>query len=188
MSLESPAPPERPTRSAVIAAIPAAEPVVGPHRAWLDQAAGWGVPAHVTVLYPFLSPDAIDERTLDALAAAAASVPAFDCRFECTGWFGADVLWLQPDPAEPFRRLTAAVWAAFPSCPPYAGAHDGSAPHLTVAEQAIAERNGAPGALVVIESQVIEGLPVLQRVDELLLIVGSSLPGSWRMVQRLPLG
>ena len=147
-----------------------------------------GVPAHVTVLYPFLPPDAIDERALAALAAAAASVPAFDCRFERTGWFGDEVLYLLPDPAEPFRRLTAAVWAAFPSCPPYAGAHDGSAPHLTVAERVLADREGAPGALAVAEAHVSEQLPVPQRVDELLLIAGSSLQGSWRTMRRLPLG
>ena len=118
-----------------------------------------GVPAHVTVLYPFLPPDAIDEGALGALAAAVASVPAFDCRFERTGWFGDEVLYLQPDPAEPFRRLTAAVWAAFLLCPPYAGAHDGSAPHLTVAERVLADRKGAPDALAAAEAHVPAGFP-----------------------------
>jgi hypothetical protein len=36
------------SQSAVIVTVPAAEDVVGRHRARFDVAAGWGVPAHVT--------------------------------------------------------------------------------------------------------------------------------------------
>ena len=39
--------------TALIVEVPAAEVVVGRHRAWLDRAAALGVPAHVMVLYPF---------------------------------------------------------------------------------------------------------------------------------------
>jgi hypothetical protein len=39
-----------PTESALIVAVPAAEPAVGALRAAYDPAASWGVPAHVTVL------------------------------------------------------------------------------------------------------------------------------------------
>ena len=45
-----------PTESAVIVAVPAAEPAVRAHRQQFDRAAAWGVPAHVTVLYPFVPP------------------------------------------------------------------------------------------------------------------------------------
>ncbi len=93
-------------------AVPAAEPLVGGHRHNLDAAAAWGVPAHVTVLYPFVEPTAVDEYVLATLAAAVGSVAAFDCRFPRTRWFGEDVLWLDPEPAEPFGELIAAVWRA----------------------------------------------------------------------------
>jgi hypothetical protein len=36
------------SQSAVIVTVPAAEDVLGRHRARFDVAAGWGVPAHVT--------------------------------------------------------------------------------------------------------------------------------------------
>ena len=52
------------TQSAVIVAIPEAEAAVAALRLRLDPAAAWGVPAHVTVLYPFLPPDEIDGRAL----------------------------------------------------------------------------------------------------------------------------
>ena len=57
-----------PTEGAVIVAVPEAEDVVGPQRAALDRAASWGVPAHVTVLYPFVPPAKIDDRIIRALA------------------------------------------------------------------------------------------------------------------------
>jgi hypothetical protein len=51
-----------PAESAVLVLLPEAEIAVASHRAELDAAAGLGVPAHVTVLYPFVPPARIDER------------------------------------------------------------------------------------------------------------------------------
>lgn len=73
------------------------------------------MPAHVTVLFPFLSPQRIDESALAALCRAVASVAAFDVMLPRVGWFGTDVLWLAPEPPQPFRALTAAVWREFPA-------------------------------------------------------------------------
>ncbi|MEU6741541.1 hypothetical protein [Streptosporangium sandarakinum] len=64
----------KPTRTALIVPIPEAEEAVGPFRAALDVSAGWGVPAHVTVLYPFLPPERIDSRVLAALTGTIAAV------------------------------------------------------------------------------------------------------------------
>ena len=62
--------------------------MVSRHRIRLDPAAELGVPAHVTVLYPFAAPAAITAATLAGLAEAVASVSAFDCQFPVTAWFG----------------------------------------------------------------------------------------------------
>ena len=182
-SLDEPAPATAPTHTAVIVPVPAAEAVVGEHREHLDRAAAWGVPAHLTVLYPFMPPEAVDDTALAALSAAVATVRAFDCTFATTAWFGSDVLWLAPDPSQPLRQLTLAVWGAFPDHPPYGGVHDGIEPHLTVAERAL----GEPGALADVEVAVRSGLPFDQRVDHVLLIAGSQQPRSWRTLHRLPL-
>jgi 2'-5' RNA ligase superfamily len=134
--------PPEPTESAVLVPVPEAERVVSRHRARLDAAAGLGVPAHVTVLFPFVPahvmvlfpfvpahvtvlfpfvpPSEIAAATLESLAAAVASVDAFDCEFPDTAWFGSDVLWLAPRPDEPFRTLTRVVTAAFPGYRPTA--------------------------------------------------------------------
>jgi hypothetical protein len=178
-----------PTETAVIVAVPAAEPVVAAHRQRFDSSSPWGVPAHVTVLYPFLHPEAVDEDALVALAAAVASVPAFECSFPSTGWFGHDVLWLRPDPDEPLRALTRAVWSAFPDHPPYEGVHDVITPHLTIGERAVAERADLGlDALRQAELELRAALPLRQRIDTALLMAGSPAPGAWRTLRRFPLG
>jgi 2'-5' RNA ligase len=163
--------------------VPEAEPVVGRHRASLDATASWDVPAHVTVLYPFLPPDRLDDGVRAAVADAVASVPRFTVTFGRVGWFGDAVLWLAPEPDEPFRALTAAVCRRFPETPLYAGAHDGSTPHLTVGH------GGRPSALRRAAAAVESHLPVRTAVDAVRLMVGAPEPGpSWRAVATFPLG
>lgn len=113
-----------------------------------------------------------------------ASVPVFECSFRRWGWFGQDVLWLVPDPDEPFRALTDAVWHAFPQHPPYGGAHDDVVPHLTVGESGL----GSPSDLRRVAATLDSGLPVRARVDRAVLIQGTSAPDSWSTVAELPLG
>src|SRR6478609_6635048 len=55
--------------SALVITVPAAEPVVGPWRLQYDPSAAAGMPAHVTVLYPWLAASAIDDHVLDRLVA-----------------------------------------------------------------------------------------------------------------------
>jgi 2'-5' RNA ligase len=169
--------------SAVLVPVPEAEPVVGRHRARLDRAAVDGVPAHVTVLYPFVPPPQITEATIEALAAAVRSVAAFDCQFPATAWFGEEVVWLAPRPEEPFRALTRAVCAAFPGYLPYGGRHRDAVPHLTIGDQP----PGGVADLRAAEADVLSALPVRARISHAWLMTGTREPGSWRAVAELPL-
>lgn len=181
MEYLSPAPDApAPTETAVIVAVPAAEPVVGGHRQQLDGAAVWGVPAHVTVLGPFCA-KGVNDDVITTLAAVVRSLSAFDCSFVRTHWFGEDVLWLDPEPAQPFRQLIAAVWQAFPEYPPYGGAFDDVVPHLTIAEQRLADLS----TLRAVERSVQSGLPIAARVESVLLIAGTQAPNSWRVLNEL---
>ncbi|MGV9533539.1 2'-5' RNA ligase family protein [Streptosporangium sandarakinum] len=172
----------KPTQTALIVPIPEAEEAVGPFRATLDVSAGWGVPAHVTVLYPFLPPERIDSRVLSALTGTIAAVPRFDVSFTHVAWFGESVVWLAPRPDHPFRDLTAAVWRRFPEAPPYEGAHTDTVPHLTVGHD-------APGHVLDRAARTVSGhLPIPAAVEDVLLISGSQEPGSWRTVATFPLG
>lgn len=171
-----------PTETAVIVALPEAEEAVGRLRAELDRSAAWGVPAHLTVLYPFLPPSAVDQRVLAALTAAVATVPAFEVALVRCEWFGEQVLWLAPEPAQPFRRLTLAIHRRFPDHPPYRGAHSDLVPHLTVGHDAPVR------ALRAAAAEIAPRLPIRARVRTVRLIQGSTAAGSWHTVTELPLG
>ncbi len=173
-----------PVQTALIVPVMAAEAAVGQHRRHLDGAAAWGVPPHVTVLYPFVEPAlAHQPETWNAIHKAVRVVSAFDCSFTETSWFDQEVLWLAPDPAQPFRELTTGIFTAFPDYPPYAGAHDGAVPHLTVGERRLANL----AALTQAEREVSAHLPCFARIDTVLLIEGAAAPQSWRVVQEFPL-
>ena len=115
---------ESPTESAVLVPIPAVEPVVAEHRRRLDPGSAWGVPAHVTVLYPFVPPSEHGPEMLERLAEVVGSVPTFSCSFTGPAWFNDHVVWLRPAPDTSFRALTDAVWRSFPDYPPFGGVHD----------------------------------------------------------------
>jgi hypothetical protein len=118
-----------PRETALIVPVPEAEAAVGELRAQHDWAAARGVPAHITILYPFAPPDEIDEA---AIAEVLAPFGSFEFELASLEHWDEPVTYLAPVPAEPFGELTNAVWARWPTYPPYEGAHDVVVPHLTV--------------------------------------------------------
>jgi hypothetical protein len=173
--------------SALLVAVPEAEPAVGEHRARLDSSARDGVPAHLTVLYPFLQPASIDGAMLASLRRLFAGFPAFDVTLDQVSWFDAEVVWLAPRDDRPFRALTAAAFAAYPDCPPYGGGYADVIPHLT-----IGDRDDRP-ALCAAAEAVRGHLPIEARVTEVTLMAGPAPgnlaipPGQWRTLTAFPL-
>jgi SAM-dependent methyltransferase len=167
-----------PDVSALVVEVPEAEPVVGEHRRRWDPA-GVAVPAHVTILYPFLDPVAIDDVVRAALSEIAAGVAPFELSLQRVGRFE-DVVWLAPEPAEVFAALTAAIVARWPSHQPYGGAFETIVPHLTVAD-------GAPPAVLDrIERELAPALPITRRVTQLTLTCREG--GRWHDLARFELG
>ena len=166
--------------SALLVPVPAAEPLVHAHRLTYDPVAAAGIPAHVTILYPFVPPDqltpAVDTAVKDALDGFA----VFDFALTRAERFDDGVLYLAPEPAGPFNALTAAIAARWPEHPPYGGVFDHVVPHLTVA---IAE--GAPVDALVPELHA--GLPINTRAEEVCLMVGRE-QGIWELRERFRLG
>lgn len=115
-----------------------AEPLVGQWRRRFDSAAALGVPAHVTVLYPFLGVEHIGRAVLDELAIVLGDHRSFAVRFAECGRFPG-VLYLAPAPDRPFRALTESVAARWPEAPPYGGQFADVIPHLTIAHGQEAE-------------------------------------------------
>ena len=164
--------------SAAVVHVPAAEPVVGAWRRAHTYDAPLGMPAHVTILYPFVARAELAGAE-PRLAELVAGHEAFDATFARTAQFP-ELLYLEPEPAERFLRLTEAVTAAWPEHPPYEGAHEIVIPHLTVAESEDAS------LLDAIASELEPQLPIRQRVDAASLFVEGD-DGRWREHSRLPL-
>ena len=168
-------------RSGLVVDVPAAESTVAQHRLRLDPLASLGVPAHVTVLFPFVPVERLDEGVHDRVAAIAGSVETFSYRFSTPAWFGDDVVYLAPEPPEPFVRLTELLWAAFPDQPPYGGAFDEVIPHLTIGH------GNDRAALQRAEASVLSQLPVEGRAERLTLLVEGE-GGRWTVDRRFSLG
>ncbi|NEB02756.1 2'-5' RNA ligase family protein [Streptomyces sp. SID13726] len=119
-------------QTALVVPVPEAEPAVRAWRDRFDPAARAGVPAHITVLFPFLPASRVDAGIHAALEEIFGGHPSFDIRFEGCGRFPG-LLYLAPVPDTPFRWLTEAVVARWPEAPPYGGKYEPH-PHLTVAQ------------------------------------------------------
>ena len=163
--------------SAILVVIPEAEPVVGALRAEHDRSAARGVPAHVTLLYPFMPPDAIDERTRRTIAEVVAGEPAFACAFSVSDRLTDGMVALGPLPVAPFTRLIDALSRAFPAFPPYGGEFDEAIPHLTVADD---------GELP-LPPEVLARIPFEARVEHATLMVEGD-DGRWTVRERFSLG
>ena len=118
-----------PRRTALIIAVPEAEPAVAAPRLRHDPMARLGVPAHITIHFPFAPPDAVDE---EAVAELVAGRSAFPFELASVEHFGDDVTYLAPRPAAPFCELIEASAARWPEYPRYDGAFAEIVPHLTV--------------------------------------------------------
>ena len=159
-----------PRRTALIIAVPEAESLVSELRRAHDPAAARGVPAHVTLLFPFAPHDAIEE---EALAELFGRFPAFAFALDRVERFDEGTVWLHPAPSTPFVDLTAAVRQRWPQYPPYEGIHDEVIPHLTVSEEPV---------------EVDLPLPIACTAREVTLFEEDAQTGHWMVRRRFPLG
>ena len=151
-------------QSGLIVRVPEAEPAVRAWRERLDPSARAGVPAHVTVLFPFLDESRIDSGACAAIGEVIGRHRSFEARFEHCGRFPG-ILYLVPEPDIPFRRLTEAIADRWPETPPFGGQFDEVVPHLTIAQgQDDAELEEA-------EADLRSRLPVTGRVSSVDLMV-----------------
>ncbi len=168
------------TVSALVVMVPEADSVVGRWRERWDPAAGEGVPAHVSVLYPFLDGGSIDDGVAGELSGLLGAHEPFEVRFAGTArWPG--VLYLPPEPDGPLRALTAAAVSRWPQVPPYGGRFGADPqPHLTVGiRQPDAVYDEA-------EREITARLPIRCRVSEVLLTVRER--DRWAVRAAFPLG
>lgn len=164
-------------RSALIVAVPEAEPLVHEWRQRYDNAT-LGIPAHVTLIFPFVPAGEISPKLIEELHELFAAQPAFSFTLARVARFQ-DVAWLAPDPSDPFRRLTELIFSRYPEYPPYEGLHEEVLPHLTVAMGDAALQDEVEAALT-------PHLPIGAHAGEVTLLVEDE-SGHWSAAGRFPL-
>jgi 2'-5' RNA ligase len=165
-------------RSGLIVPVPEAEARVEP---WMNRYLPiWrlGVPAHVTLLFPFLTLAELDAAGLADLKALFAATPSIHATFAGVGQFP-DVVYLSPEPRQWFVGLTEALSVRF-GLLPYGGLHDEIVPHLTVA------RHADPAVLTEIGASLAPLLPIETAVREVHLVEEEP-DGQWRLAASFPL-
>ncbi len=168
--------------SALVAPSCAAQALIREYRRTTTSDGADGMPAHVTLLWPFVDADAIEEtviaRVEDALRPFAPLVFSLEGPARFPGPPG--VLYLAPAPADQLVAMTAELVRSFPAYPPYGGRHADVIPHVTVAE------SNDPSLLDRIASDLAPALPVTETVDEVWLMSHEFSCG-WRLVRRFGL-
>jgi 2'-5' RNA ligase len=165
-----------PSESALVVLIPEAERLVETFRKQYDPSAANDVPAHVTILFPFKSPDQLTDEIIATLGELFIIIPAFTVSFVESRRFP-DFLYLAPIPSAPFRQLTETVTKVFPDALPYGGEFTEIIPHLTVA-QAIDDKT--MDRIAADFHKAAKGiLPIKVRVKTVSLIENSS--GNWQI-------
>ena len=136
-----------------------------------------GMPAHVTLLYPFAP---VEEADLQGVRELAAATDRFSFELAAVREWPDGVIWLEPHPSEPFVRLTERCIERFPAWPPYGGVHDEIVPHLTVVH------TDDSAARADARASVAVSLPIRCDAKEIWLM--HEVDGRWREHTRLPLG
>ena len=164
--------------SALIIPIPEVEPVVGPLRWQHDEAARLGVPAHITLLYPFCRPQEIGGQ-IKSLQDLCAAIEAFPFSFTEVRRFPATA-YLHPDKSETFAQIIRMLVKTWPQYKPYEGAFLDTVPHLTVADRVDME------TLNEVEDSLRHQLPIECVAREICLLTRDD-AGIWSTKSSFPL-
>jgi 2'-5' RNA ligase superfamily len=163
--------------TAIVVVVPEAEKVVGEWRRRHTSDGADGMPAHLTLLYPFADTSQYLAGTDDLAESACEGVGPIRFSLSSTEYFygSTNTLYLTPDPSAPFASVTEALMAAFPEYPPYGGAFSTVVPHLSVAQ------HESLSTLVEIEEQLKPALPIAAFASEAQLMEHAPAPDGWRL-------
>jgi 2'-5' RNA ligase len=165
-------------RSALIVEVPEVEPAVHDWRLRYDNAR-LGVPAHITLLFPFYPSDRVDDRMRDELHGLFSTLPSISFSLTKVTSFPDETIWLAPEPSEPFKLMTEAIVARYPDYPPYEGIHDEIVPHLTVTA-------GDASLQHDVEADLAPLLPIHAETRHVTLLVEDE-SERWHCAERFPL-
>lgn len=166
----------------LIVPVPEFESFIRHHRTFNPAVSPEGVPAHMTLLYPFLPPDRCVEARGE-VAGFFAEVEPFQFELTEVGWFDERVVFLAPGDATPFVTLTERLVSTWTECIPYGGRHGGKhVPHLTLGIE------GTPEEMASLAEAASRLLPISCVADQAWLMIGTSHPARWSVAERFPFG
>jgi 2'-5' RNA ligase len=170
--------------TAIVVPVSEAEPATELWRRQYTRDGADGMPPHVTLLYPFVDDSLLVAGQVRTLRNTLAEFQPFEFVLAEFAEFPASattarVLYLAPEPHDPFREMTHAISAPFPDYPPYGGRFATVVPHLTIAED-----DDAP--LAEIRARVAKSLPIrAQAAEAQVMRLGAD---GWRTRSRILLG
>lgn len=166
----------------LILPVPEFEDFIQEHRKHNPAVSPEGVPAHLTLLYPFLPPGRCDEVHGD-VEAFFAEVEPFEFELTEVAWFDDRVVFLAPADPTPFVQLTEQLIARWTQCIPYGGRHAGKhVPHLTLGIE------GTPEEMASLAEAAEKLLPVRCRAEQAWLMIGTPHPPEWEVKRRFDFG
>ena len=172
---------DAPGSTAIVVLTREAEPVAGRFYREHSSAGHDEMTPHVTLVVPFMPADVITEGIERRLRRLFGRFEAFNYVLERFQYFESGVLYLAPEPPEPFVDVVQALAKEFPDYPPYEGVHDDVIPHVTIAESRDEE------LLTRIRSEVEPQLPITCRAEAASLVArGADL--RWRPQAAYALG
>lgn len=170
-----------PSETGLVVPVPSLDAFVTAWRPVVDEVAPVGVPAHVTLLYPFVAPAGVVMH-IDGLREFFLSWPRFRYSLDAVGWFGDEVVFVEPSPANEFTRLTSGIEQRW-GLPPYGGEIADPKPHVTIGQ------GGTPAEMRRVADAASALLPIDdQTADRVWLMQGTPDPPRWATTHEFLLG
>jgi len=91
-----------------------------------------GIPLSITLLYPFVPRESLDEAHLDALTPFFRPRSPLEFDLARVDEFSGAVVYGVPEPEEELRTTMRALWAQFPEYPPYGRPGTDPPPHASL--------------------------------------------------------
>lgn len=166
----------------IVITVPEAEPAVDLLRREHTKDGAEGMPAHVTLIYPFTDDSQLVAGRISEVRAVLERFSSFEFELSAVRRFDnlpdESYVWLAPSPSEPFIEIVEALASAFPENPPYGGAYPAIVPHLSVA----ASTNES--LLDHVADQIADALPIKARAEAARIL--QQVHGVWKVRVEIP--
>ena len=122
--------------TAIVVPCMLSDPIIGLWRARYTADGRDGMPAHITLLYPWIEQENLVASDISKVRDVLATFGAFDFALTSIASFPPPpmVLYLRSEPQDTFIKMTEALAAAFLERPPYGGEFEEIVPHATIVE------------------------------------------------------